>query len=81
MKVDDPVTQVFNGQEVEVWSRVVWKPKWAVTFSDVKSKVKGNNSVSQKSTLVIKGHNVVIEDLKLDGALIVDSVDEAEVNF
>ncbi|KAJ0465106.1 putative nucleotidyltransferase [Helianthus annuus] len=77
--VDDPVTQVFNGQEVEVWSRIVWKPKWAVTFSDVKSKVSGNNSVSQKSTLVIKGRDIYIEDLELDGALIVDSVDDAEV--
>ncbi|KAJ9540415.1 hypothetical protein OSB04_026921 [Centaurea solstitialis] len=79
VKVDDPVTQVFNGQEVEVWSRVVWKPKWAVTFADVKSKVKGNNSVSQKSTLVIRGRDILIEDLSLDGALIVDSVDDAEV--
>ena len=74
------MTQVFNGQEVEVWSRIVWKPKWAVTFSDIKNKLKENNSVSQKSTLVIKGGNIVIEDLKLDGALIVDSVDEAEVS-
>ncbi|KAJ0657276.1 putative nucleotidyltransferase [Helianthus annuus] len=79
VKVDDPVTQVFNGQEVEVWSRIVWKPKWAVTFNDVKSKVSGNNSVSQKSTLVIKGRDIYIEDLELDGALIVDSVDDAEV--
>nr|KAJ0200913.1 hypothetical protein LSAT_V11C600315420 [Lactuca sativa] len=44
IKIDDPVLKVFNGQEVEVWSRVVWKPKWAVTFSDVKKKVKGNNN-------------------------------------
>ncbi|XP_024988333.1 UDP-sugar pyrophosphorylase-like isoform X2 [Cynara cardunculus var. scolymus] len=79
VKVDDPITQVFNGQEVEVWSRIVWKPKWAVTFADVKSKVRGNNSVSQKSTLVIKGSNILIEDLSLDGALLVDSVDDAEV--
>ncbi|KAI3793779.1 hypothetical protein L1987_36401 [Smallanthus sonchifolius] len=79
VKVDDPVTQVFNGQEVEVWSRIVWKPKWAVTFADVKSKVSGNNSVSQKSTLVVNGRDIFIEDLSLDGALVVDSVDGAEV--
>ncbi|XP_076957614.1 UDP-sugar pyrophosphorylase-like [Bidens hawaiensis] len=79
VKVDDPVTQFFNGQEVEVWSRVVWNPKWAVTFADVKSKVSGNNSVSQKSTLVVNGRDIFIEDLSLDGALIVDSVDDAEV--
>ncbi|GKA85778.1 UDP-sugar pyrophosphorylase [Tanacetum coccineum] len=79
VKVDDPVTQVFNGQEVDVWARIVWKPKWAVTFADVKSKARGDNSVSQKSTLVVKGRDVFIEDLSLDGALIVDSVDDAEV--
>ncbi|KAI3679435.1 hypothetical protein L2E82_51346 [Cichorium intybus] len=79
VKIDGPVSEVFNGQEVEVWSRVVWKPKWAVTFSDVKTKVNGNNnSVSQKSTLVIKGHNVFIEYLSLDGTLLIDSVDDAE---
>lgn len=79
VEVDDPITQVFNGQEVDVWSRVVWKPKWAVTYADVKSKVSGKNSISQKSTLVIKGRDIFIEDLSLDGALIVDSVDDAEV--
>lgn len=62
-----------------MWSRVVWKPKWAVIFSDVKNKVKGDNFVSQRSTLVIKGQSILIEDLSLDGALIIDSVDEAEV--
>ncbi|XP_024987087.1 UDP-sugar pyrophosphorylase-like [Cynara cardunculus var. scolymus] len=79
VKVDDPVSQVFNGQEVEVWSRVVWKPKWAVTFADVKRKVSGSSSISQKSTLVVKGRNILIEDLSLDGTLVIDSVDDAEV--
>nr|GEW74623.1 UDP-sugar pyrophosphorylase [Tanacetum cinerariifolium] len=80
VKIDDPVTQVFNGQEVEVWPRIVWSPNWAVTFVDVKRKVSGeNSSVSQKSTLVIKGRNVLIEDLSLDGTLVIDSVDDAEV--
>ncbi|PWA99511.1 UDP-sugar pyrophosphorylase [Artemisia annua] len=79
VNVDNPVMHVFNSQEVEVWARVVWKPKWAVTFADVKNKVSRNNSVSQKSTLVIKGRDIFIEDLSLDGALIVDSVDDAKV--
>ncbi|KAK9072628.1 hypothetical protein SSX86_009063 [Deinandra increscens subsp. villosa] len=79
VKIDDPVSEVFNGQEVEVWPRVVWNPKWAVTFADVKSKVSGSNFVSQKSTLVIKGSNVTIQDLSLDGTLVINSVDDAEV--
>ncbi|KAI3679478.1 hypothetical protein L2E82_51390 [Cichorium intybus] len=80
VKTDDPVSEVFNGQEVEVWSHVVWNTKWAVTFSDVKKKVDANNNfVSQKSTLVIKGRDIFIDDLLLDGILVIGSVDDAEV--
>ncbi|XP_043722977.1 UDP-sugar pyrophosphorylase-like isoform X2 [Telopea speciosissima] len=79
VQIDDPVLQVFNGQEVEVWSRIVWKPKWALTFADVKNKIGGSCSISQRSTMVLNGPNVFIEDLSLDGALIVNSVEDAEV--
>ncbi|KAL9245129.1 hypothetical protein vseg_018815 [Gypsophila vaccaria] len=79
VQIADPVMQVFNGQEVEVWPRIVWKPKWALTYSEVKRKIAGTCSVSQNSTMVIKGRNVYIDGLILDGALIVDSIDEAEV--
>ncbi|KAL8166139.1 hypothetical protein V2J09_007638 [Rumex salicifolius] len=79
VQVDDPEHCVFNGQEVDVWSRITWKPKWGLTFSDVRRKVQGKCSVSQRSTLVINGKNVCFEDLSLDGALIVNSIDDAEV--
>ncbi|PNY00025.1 UDP-sugar pyrophospharylase-like protein, partial [Trifolium pratense] len=78
-QVPDPVLQVFNGQEVEVWPRVTWKPKWGLTFSLIKSKVSGNCSISQRSTLAIKGQKVFIENLSLDGALIIESANDAEV--
>ncbi|CAA2981760.1 UDP-sugar pyrophosphorylase [Olea europaea subsp. europaea] len=54
VKIDDPILQVFNGQEVEVWPRIVWKPKWGLTFSDVRNKVHGDCSVTERSTMVIK---------------------------
>ncbi|XP_050224195.1 UDP-sugar pyrophosphorylase-like [Mercurialis annua] len=79
VRVDDPVQQVFNGQEVEVWPRITWKPKWGLTFSDVKSKVSGSCSISQRSTMAIKGRNIFVEDLSLDGALVLEAVDEAGV--
>ncbi|GFQ01660.1 UDP-sugar pyrophosphorylase [Phtheirospermum japonicum] len=79
VKVDDPVQKVFNGQEVDVWPRIVWKPKWGLTFSDVKTKVSGNCSVTGKSTLAIKGQSIYLDDLALDGALIIDAVNGAEV--
>ncbi|KAL2894012.1 UDP-sugar pyrophosphorylase [Bienertia sinuspersici] len=79
VEIGDPITHVFNGQEVEVWPRIVWKPKWALTFSDVKRKIGGCCTVFQNSTMVIKGRNIFIERLSLDGALVVDSIDDAEV--
>lgn len=79
VQVADPVVQVFNGQEVEVWPRITWKPKWGLTFNRIKSKVSGNCSISLRSTLAIKGPNIFIENLSVDGALIIDAVDDAEV--
>lgn len=79
VKVDDPVRQVFNGQEVEVWSRIAWNPDWALTFAEIKKKVSGKCSISQKSTLVINGRNIFVEDLSLDGALVIGCIDDAEV--
>ncbi|OIW14508.1 hypothetical protein TanjilG_12101 [Lupinus angustifolius] len=80
VQIPDPELKVFNGQEVEVWPRITWKPKWGLTYSQIKSKVSGNSSISQNSTLAIKGQKVFIENLSLDGALIIDAVDDAEVN-
>lgn len=64
---------------MDVWPRIVWKPKWGLTFSDIKSKVSKNCSVTGKSTLVLKGQSIFLEDLALDGALVIDAVDGAEV--
>ncbi|XP_065619985.1 UDP-sugar pyrophosphorylase 1-like [Quercus suber] len=79
VQVADPVVQVFNGQEVEVWPRIIWKPKWGLTFAEIKRKVCGSSTISQRSTMVIKGCNVFLEDLSLDGALLIDAIDDAEV--
>lgn len=79
VQVADPVVDTFNGQEVEMWPRVTWRPKWAPTFSDVRRKVGGGCSISQKSTLVINGRDVHLEGLALDGSLVVNAVDQAEV--
>ncbi|KAI4337869.1 hypothetical protein L6164_016237 [Bauhinia variegata] len=79
VQVADPVLQVFNGQEVEVWPRVTWKPKWGLTFAKIKSKVSGNSCITQRSTLAINGQHIILEDLSLDGALVIDAIDAAEV--
>ncbi|KAF9609736.1 hypothetical protein IFM89_018184 [Coptis chinensis] len=79
VQIADPVVEVFNGQEVEVWPRVTWKPKWGLTFGELRKKVGGDSSITQSSTMVINGRNVFVENLKLDGTLVVNSVDQAEV--
>ncbi|XP_022768072.1 UDP-sugar pyrophosphorylase-like isoform X8 [Durio zibethinus] len=79
VQMEDPVQQVFSGQEVEVWPRVTWKPKWGLTFAEIKRKISGSCSISQRSTMALKGHDIFLEDLSLDGALIINSIDGAEV--
>ncbi|VVB15635.1 unnamed protein product [Arabis nemorensis] len=81
VRVEEPVKQVLNSQEVEVWSLITWKLKWGMIFSDIKMKVSGNCEVSERSMMAIMGRNVFIEGLTLDGALIIDSVDDAEVKM
>ncbi|KAK4273974.1 hypothetical protein QN277_017271 [Acacia crassicarpa] len=80
VEVAGPELQVINGQEVEVWPRITWKPKWGLTSSQIKKRVSGSCSISQRSTLVIKGKKVNLKNLSLDGALVVDAIDDAEVD-
>ncbi|KAE8656337.1 UDP-sugar pyrophosphorylase [Hibiscus syriacus] len=78
-QLEDPVKRLFNGQEVEVWPCITWKPIWGLTFAEIKSNVSGSCSISQRSTLALKGCNILLENLSLDGALIINSVDGAKV--
>uniref|UniRef100_A0A7N0V1U0 UTP-monosaccharide-1-phosphate uridylyltransferase n=1 Tax=Kalanchoe fedtschenkoi TaxID=63787 RepID=A0A7N0V1U0_KALFE len=81
VQIDDPIKDVFNGQEVEVWPRVTWHPKWGLSFTEVKKKVSANCSISQPSTLVLNGRNIHLNSLSLNGALIISSVEGAEVKI
>lgn len=75
----DPVVDVFNGQEVEVWPRMTWKPKWALTYGDVKKKVHEGGYISQRSTMILNGQNIFLDDLSLDGTLVINATNGAEV--
>ncbi|XP_065040304.1 UDP-sugar pyrophosphorylase isoform X2 [Musa acuminata AAA Group] len=77
--IADPVTDIFNGQEVEQWPCITWSPKWASTFRDVKRKVGECCSISQRSSMIINGQNIFLDGLSLDGALVVNANDQAEV--
>lgn len=80
VNIEGPKIEIYNGQETEVWPRVVWSPKWALTFCDVKRKVKGLCQISQKSTLVLDGDNVTLENLVLDGALFIRATGGSQVS-
>merc|ERR1712039_658484 len=60
----------FNGIEVNLEARVVWSPRWAVGYAAVRGRFapQGRVQISQRSTLILDG-DIVLEDLKLDGAL------------
>lgn len=79
-EIAEPVSAEFNKQLLEVYPRIVWSPRWALTFSDIKAKVQ-KLKVSQKSTLVVDGVDVVFQDVNVDGALVVKTAPEAKVTL
>lgn len=82
VEVEGPKLETFNGQDVEVWPRIVWSPEWGVTYSNIKSKLLGTSSICQKSTLVLDGKQIVLEDVKLDGTLVVrTAVEDAKAKL
>lgn len=73
-EVDGPSSRDFNGLTVDLWPRVSWSPHFAVTFADLKSKIHSESvHISKDSTLVIRGSNVTIKGLDLDGTLIAET--------
>lgn len=80
-QIEDPEVEEFNGQKVEVWARVIWSPKWALTFADIRKKLTGALKISQNSTLVLNGAQISLENVSLSGCLLIRSIPEAEVRF
>mmetsp|Transcript_37345 Transcript_37345/g.89822 ORF Transcript_37345/g.89822 Transcript_37345/m.89822 type:complete len:602 (-) Transcript_37345:268-2073(-) len=68
---------------VRTWeARVLWSPSWACCNADVAAKLSrkaGAVKISQRSTLVLDGADIVVESLTLDGALIIKAVPGAKV--
>lgn len=81
VEIEAPKVETFNGQEVEVWPRIVWTPEWGLTCSDIKNKLRGICSVSQKSTLVLDGKHIILDSVTLNGTLVVTAVKNAKVKL
>jgi UDP-sugar pyrophosphorylase len=76
--VDIPVTEseddmmTMSGIPVTKGPRVVLYPDFAITQEEILDKFKGNNNkISQRSSLVLDGHHITIQNLDLDGALVI----------
>jgi UDP-sugar pyrophosphorylase len=85
MEIEDPIVEEYNGHIVDLWPRVVWLPSWALTFKDVCNNIVGpslrNGFISQHSTLLSFSDHLILDNIHLDGTLILISIPEAHVRF
>ena len=84
--VDIPVTSVpddlvaVGGIPVVPGPRVVLGSSFAVSQEEILAKVRGDdNTISERSSLVLEGHHLTIQNLDLDGALVIKAGDETHV--
>lgn len=84
--VDIPVTDgdsdmmLMAGIPVTPGPRVILCPSFALTQEEIVNKIKGEgNKISQRSSLVLEGHHITIQNLDLDGALVIRAGDETFV--
>ncbi|CAE7604021.1 USP, partial [Symbiodinium sp. KB8] len=68
VKIEAPPDVNFLGITAQVGARIVLQPSFAVSLEQMKEKVKGTITISNKSELVVDG-DVALNDLELDGAL------------
>ncbi|CAK9103441.1 unnamed protein product [Durusdinium trenchii] len=68
VKIAQPKDVSFLGITASIGARIILAPSFGISLEDMKTKIKGKVSISQKSELLIDG-NVTLNDLDLDGAL------------
>jgi hypothetical protein len=73
MQVADAPPMTLNGMSIMPGPRVVLAPSFALGVGDVLHKVRGGR-MSSRSTLTVHGQDILIENLDLDGTLIVRAV-------
>jgi UDP-sugar pyrophosphorylase len=72
--VEDPSESVsFAGISYKVPAKVVLKPSFACSLTELKEKVQGKWEISSRSTLVLEGKDTRVHNLKLDGYAVISS--------
>jgi UDP-sugar pyrophosphorylase len=83
--MDLPVTQIpddlvsVGGIPVTEGPRVVLCPSFAITQEEIVNKIGEGNKVSKRSSLVLEGHHLSVNNLDLDGALVIRTGDDSHV--
>lgn len=63
----------YSGFKVAFGPKILLDPTFALTLAEVKAKFAGENHISKNSTLILKGHNSKVVNLKLNGVLTVEN--------
>ncbi len=63
----------YAGIKIAYGPKILLDPTFAITLADIRAKFQGTNHISKNSTLILKGHNANVKDLKLDGVLKIES--------
>lgn len=74
-KIEEAEPSVYNGIKVTPGPAIVLKPDFVSCPGDLKTKFPSPEKVaiSSRSTLIVKGSDVIIESLQLDGCLVVEA--------
>mmetsp|Transcript_26451 Transcript_26451/g.30747 ORF Transcript_26451/g.30747 Transcript_26451/m.30747 type:complete len:718 (+) Transcript_26451:241-2394(+) len=70
----------IGGIPVTAGPRIILCPGFAITQEEVVNKIHGG-SITQRSSLVLEGQGLVVKNLQLDGALIIRTGPECEVEI
>ncbi|CAJ1340987.1 unnamed protein product [Effrenium voratum] len=69
VEVEKPSETTFLGITANLGAQIVLQPSFAISLEQLKSKIRGKTIViSKRSTLILEG-DVILDGLKLDGAL------------
>lgn len=69
----------FLDLPIQTGPQIVWHPSLGTSFEVLSKRMKGNISVSNRSTLILEGQDITIRGLVLDGALRIIAHPQAKV--
>ena len=67
---DTPIS--YSGITYAFGPKILLDPTFAITLKEIRDKFKGTNKISKNSTLILKGNKTTVNNLDLDGYLVVN---------